>query len=118
MESLFPDLQPDQAPCQGLWDATRQVRTEDPDTSHGAAEQAKGFASDHMKVILGALRRNPAGLTSQEIEEALQPTETPLDYLQIVRRVSDLRIRGEIEDSGERRPTKSNRQAAVWRCRW
>jgi len=118
MESLFPDLAPDKQPCQGLWDATPHVRSSDPDTSIDAARHAGEVAGRHMKVILAALRRNPAGLTSQELELELKSTETPLSYWQITKRVSDLRISGEIEDSGERRPTTSNRQAAVWRSKW
>jgi len=118
MTDLFPDLQPDQGPCQGLWDATRHARTNDPATSQEAAEEAPGLASRHMKIILGALRRNPGGLTSQEVEETLSASQEPLTHAQVWRRMSDLRVRGEVEDSGLRRKTTSNRPSIVWRCRW
>jgi hypothetical protein len=114
---LFPDLPEDPKPCQGLWDAKSHVRATDPDTSVDAAEQAESLSTRHMKIILGVLREHPNGLTSQEIESVLFQSQTPLTHAQVWRRMSDLKLSGDIEDSGLRRPTTSNRQAAVWKCR-
>lgn len=90
--------------------ATTHARTDDVDTSHKAAERAESTAMQHKARVYAALKLG--AFTSQQIAQI-----TGLEYLQVVRRVSDLRNEGAIVDSGERRPTISGRLAAVWKLK-
>ena len=87
--------------------ARTHARRGDIDTSHDAAETIEDMATQHKARVYSALVSGPK--TSQELA-----SHTGLEYLQVVRRVSDLKNDGAIADSGARRPTKSGRQAAVW----
>jgi hypothetical protein len=87
--------------------ARTHARADDIDTSHAAATAAKGMSGKHAAIVLAAIKG--AAMSSQQIAAA-----TGLEYLQVVRRVSDLRNAGLIADSGRRLHTRSGRMAAVW----
>lgn len=89
--------------------ARTHARTADIDTSHDAAESAESTATRHKAMVYAALKMH-GPQTSEQIAD-----RTGLQHAQAWRRVSDLRNDGEVIDSGERRPNKSGRQAAVWR---
>ena len=88
--------------------ALTHARTNDPDTSHDAADAARGLAKHHKAIIVDVLVFE--GLTSAEISE-----RCGLTYWQVTRRVSDLKHDGAVIDSGERRLTPNGRKACVWR---
>jgi hypothetical protein len=89
--------------------AREHAHSDDIDTSHIAAGRAEGLAAQHKAMVYAALvGRGP--LSSQQIAAA-----TGLEYLQVVRRVSDLRNENVVIDSGDRLPTKAGRKAAVWK---
>ncbi len=90
--------------------AREHAHADDIDTSHAAAVRAEGMAARHKEIVYAALKAGP--LSSQQIAAA-----TGLEYLQVVRRVSDLRNDGLVIDSGSRRLTKSGRHAAVWKLK-
>jgi predicted ArsR family transcriptional regulator len=89
--------------------ARTHARGDDLDTSHDAAESAESISKRHKAIVYAALKMH-GPLTSEEIA-----AKTRLEHAQTWRRVSDLRNDGEVIDSGERRPNKSGRQAAVWK---
>ena len=88
-----------------------------PDTSHEAGEWMKQFAlTDACAVfrqIYFAWRRfsehGDDGFTCDEVERALDRT-----HQSISARINELRDTGWIIDSGERRKTRSGRNAVVW----
>jgi predicted ArsR family transcriptional regulator len=89
--------------------AHTHARGDDIDTSHDAAESAESLSTRHKAIVYASLKTH-GPQTSQEIAD-----RTGLEHAQAWRRVSDLRNDGTICDSGERRPNKSGRQAAVWK---
>jgi hypothetical protein len=85
-----------------------------PETSHEAGEWMKQFALTDacavLRQIYFACRRDHGiGLTCDEVEQALDRT-----HQSISARVNQLRDSGWIVDSGERRKTRSGRNAVVW----
>jgi len=91
--------------------AREHAHTNDIDTSHAAAERAEVMAARHKEMVYAALNQQ-GPMSSQQIAAV-----TGLEYLQVVRRVSDLRNEDVVIDSGERRPTVSGRLAAVWKLK-
>jgi predicted ArsR family transcriptional regulator len=89
--------------------ARTHARTDNIDTSHAAAARTESMASKQTAMIHKALDRY-GPQTSDEIANRV-------DLLphQVIKRVSDLRNSGTVIDSGERRPTRTGRLAAVWR---
>lgn len=81
----------------------------DPDTSVEAARAAQGMADQHKAIIWTELLFF-GDMTSQEIADKCE-----LDYHQVARRMSEMKRAGEVQDSGERRPSPSGRRACVWR---
>ncbi len=90
------------------WQHTH-AHTHDPDTSHDAAWQAKGLAARHKHIIATVLLYwGP--LTSTGIAGHCE-----LDYLQVARRIKDLKDDGKVTDTGQRRASPGGRRASVWR---
>ena len=81
------------------------------DTSKAAAEATRPHAAEIRAVVFAYIRdQGERGTTDEEICAALGPDRR--DSLR-PRRV-ELRDSGHIRDSGQRRPTRSGRSAAVW----
>jgi len=74
------------------------------------AARRTGFSGEHKRIVLKVLSSHPDGLTNEEISQ-----KCDLDYLQVVRRVSDLQRDGAVIDTFEQRLNLSGRKAAVWR---
>lgn len=89
------------------------AHTHDPDASHDAAAKAQGLAARHKAIILSVLTISRdfawGGKTSQEIAD-----QCSLDYLQVARRIKDLKNDGKVVDTGQRRASPGGRKAAVW----
>ncbi len=83
----------------------------DPDTSHEAARDAQRLATEHKRIICDTLlfANSWGGLTSNEIAQRCE-----LDYLQVARRIKDLKVAGKVVDTGRRRASPGGRRAAVW----
>jgi hypothetical protein len=98
-----------------LWPATHTHR-HDPNTSLAAAERVEltGAAQRHMEIITNALTRLGGAGTSKEIS-----AESGLEYMQVVRRMSDLVARDVVEDYShmprELRPVRDG--YTLWRLR-
>jgi hypothetical protein len=86
-------------------------RAGSPETAHWAAESMTAIArSIEAQALAAVCRAGADGLTSDEIAE-----EIHLSNPYAARpRVSGLRARNEIVDSGRRRKNASGRSAAVW----
>ena len=86
-----------------------------PETSHEAAAYWDGRAGKPAYRILMSLRaahlRGMVGLTCDQLEQDLHLPHTTCSA-----RVNQLRDEGWIVDSGERRPTRSNQPAIVWKA--
>lgn len=79
-------------------------------TSREAAQSIKDATGNLEKIVLDYLvSQGDYGATDHEIDSALEPESTLRP-----RRVG-LHKKGQVEDSGERRQTKSGRWATVWR---
>ena len=89
--------------------ARDHARTADIDTSHTSAERAESMAVRH-KLAIYAVLKTDGSQTSDEIAR-----KVGLLPHQVIKRVSDLRNEGSVIDSGERRPTRTGRPAAVWK---
>jgi CRP-like cAMP-binding protein len=93
---------------QASLDFTRtHVRTTDPVTSHAAAAQAESLSSKHCKTILGVLTQR--GMTTEQISNYCD-----LDYIQVARRMTDLKRKGLVVDSGLVIENARGRNAIVW----
>ncbi len=90
---------------------TTHARRSDPATSHEAARMAQGLAERHKTIIVNVLHHAgfQSGFTSQEIANCCK-----LNYLQVVRRMSDLMADRKVQDSGQTRPSPGGRRATVW----
>ncbi len=88
--------------------ALTHAHARDPDTSHDAARDAQKLAERHQRTIWTILLFH-GPLTSQEIAERCD-----LDYLQVARRISDLKRADKVTDTGVRRASPGGRKAAVW----
>ena len=93
-------------------DFTREhAHTDDIDTSHIAASRAESMAERHREMVLDCLEDH-GPLASEEIAVRIG-----LSSLQVMKRISDLRNDGVVIDSGERKPTRAGRPAAVWKIK-
>jgi Fic family protein len=89
------------------------------DTSEAAAAAIQPHLSALQAEILETIKRHDQmvwlglpwpGLTCDEIEQILD-----MKHQTVSARILELRRKGLIEDSGERRKTRSGRKAVVWR---
>ncbi len=80
----------------------------DSDTSRMAAESVVSLVRGHEKTVLELLRR--CQMTDDALEEA-----TGLPHQTVSARRNGLVAKGLVEDSGQTAPTRSGRQAVVWR---
>lgn len=102
-----PDLQ--DTPVPGT--VIRMARTEDPSTSHAAANAVQRPMGRIRAAVLRVHQVNRAGLTDAEMVARL-----PDDVLasSATKRRTDLVADGILRDSGKRRPTPSGCLAIVW----
>lgn len=78
--------------------------------SHAAFESIReGRHLDRLRIVGYIAYRGQDGATCDEIEVALR-----LSHQTASARVTEAKARGEIVDSGSRRPTRSGRSAAVY----
>lgn len=86
------------------------ARRQDPDTSHAAAKSVRGKEANRLEsLIVGVLKRYPAGLTSHEIVEL-----TGLTWNTATPRIAPLVRKGFVLDSGKRRKGPTNKNCIVW----
>ncbi len=98
------------APIQPLLDWARDhTRTTDPVPSHLAAESMQASAAQQHLTILGVLRRAGQALTAQGVA-----ARCGLDYVQVGKRMHELRRAGRIRKSGHRYPNPSGRLADAY----
>ena len=93
-----------------LLDDGPRARQSDPWTSHAAAHRAAEFAGTHTDIILACLMRHGP----QTIDEIAK--RTPLNSVQIARRLSECDRRGLAEPTGLCRLSASGRPERVWRA--
>lgn len=88
-----------------------KVGTNHPETSQadGPLPNLGDIARQVFQVIETASQQGQYGLTCDEVESRLQGKHQTISA-----RVNELRDRGWIKDSGERRRTRSGRKAIVW----
>lgn len=94
-----------------LLDDGPRARQSDSWTSHAAAQRVAEFAGSHIDVILACLVRHGP----QTIDEIAK--RTPLNSVQISRRLSECDRRGLAEPTGLCRLSASGRPERVWRVR-
>ena len=94
-----------------LLDDGPRARQSDPWTSHAAAQRATEFAGTHTDIILACLGRHGP----QTIDEIAK--RTPLNSVQIARRLSECDRSGLAEPTGLCRMSASGRPERVWRIR-
>lgn len=88
------------------------ARTADPATSHEAARRSEGNRSRLAPQILEYFEAvGPVGVTDDELHAAF-PSVNPSTVRSSRKR---LQLQGVVEDSGEKRHTRSNSPAIVWR---
>ena len=81
----------------------------DEDTSGAAADSIRPILNHLQEAVLDVLRDAPGGMTCDSVEAALSGRHQTISA-----RVRELVLLGEIEDSGERRKTRSGRTARVY----
>lgn len=81
-----------------------------PTTSRAAAESMKPHVTRIAGFVLERLKMYPQ--TCEEVEKGLGLRRSTASA-----RITELRLKGKIEDAGERRPTESGRKAIVWRVK-
>ncbi len=94
---------------QHAFDFDANARQADPWTSHAAAENVINFGAKHIDIILAALGKYGA-MTIDEIAK-----RTPLNSVQIARRLADCEKRGLAAPTGHVRLSASGRPERVWR---
>ena len=90
------------------WIDTHHHR-DDPSTSERAAASVQTTASKHRSAILSVLYHSPEPLAAEPIADVLS-----LTTLQVMKRISDLRNDGLVEDSGFEHTNRSGRKAVRW----
>ena len=80
------------------------------DTSKAAAKSMEPHVTRIAGFVLERLRMYPQ--TCEEVEKGLGLRRSTASA-----RITELRLKGKIEDTGERRPTESGRKAIVWRAK-
>jgi hypothetical protein len=87
-------------------------------TTGPSKEVAQDIQSDARNVrarVLKTIKDSVAGLTAQEIGLELNPDLSPREAREWVKpRISELRNKGEIRDSGLRRANDSGKKVTVW----
>lgn len=81
------------------------------DTSKEAAAKIKKHVSKLAAEVFQVIKTKN-GLTCDEVEVELE-----MSHQTASARIRELVLAGRIEDSGDRRPTRSNRRATVWKVR-
>lgn len=82
-----------------------------PTTSKAAAESMEPHVTRLAAMVLERLRKcGPQ--TCEQVEIGLSLRRSTASA-----RITELRLKGKIEDTGERRPTESGRKAIVWRVK-
>ena len=77
MTDLFPTLQPDKKPCQGLWDARKAPEPDICEKKHGGAETSQeaytkvDLTKARQEVFEAIRKRGATGATLHEIAEEL-----------------------------------------------
>ena len=80
------------------------------DTSVSAARSISVITSRLQRTVLLAIHEvGPRGLTSQELAD-----RTGIDFGSVQPRTTELRRRGLIQDSGQRRHNRNGKRAIVW----
>ena len=93
-----------------LFDRQTAPYVPESDTSYEAAKRIEpALGRLQAKVLTYLLTNDGKGLTCDEIEEA-----SGLKHQTASARIRELAQKGLIEDSGDRRPTRSGRNAVVW----
>jgi hypothetical protein len=105
--AALPDFQPHE-----------HSRTDDPDTSHAAAQQVVD-APEVQRRVLAIFRLHPAGLTDEQLIDIYQDvhardTRSRESVASPRKRRSDLSNSGLLVDSGARRLLRSGRHGIVW----
>lgn len=88
------------------------ARASDPDTSHTAALSDKTV---DRELVLECLRFHGGWGTAGQVTEWLNQGERQWQRNVVSSRLSQLRRRGLVEDTGERRGGEGNRPTIVWR---
>lgn len=91
-----------------LLEPVLHARTSDPWTSHAAAREIIGTASNHCAIVLQALQHHGSG-TQHEIA-----ARTGLHFSQVHKRLSDLEHDGKARKNGAFRKGPSGRYCLVW----
>jgi len=81
------------------------------DTSQQAAKQIKPAAL-RLRLLAEMRLRGSMGATCDELEQAMG-----LSHQTASARLREMNLKGQVVDSGERRPTRSGRAAIVWCAR-
>ena len=84
-----------------------RARESDPITSWIAADQAKGFANRHARMIIGALQKGPMG------KDGIC-TITGLDGVQVARRLPELQRQGLVCLTGKQVKSLTGRPEREW----
>lgn len=93
-------------------DGEAWARGSDPDTSHDAADDARGERAIKMeRQVYACLVARPNGLTNWEIVEL-----SGLSYHSATPRVKPLRNKNLVYDSGEKRLSPYGKMCKVWRA--
>ena len=80
------------------------------DTSVSAADAIANSSSRLQRTALFAIREvGPRGLTTQELAD-----RTGIEFSSIQPRTTELRRKGLIQDSRQRRPNRNGKRAIVW----
>jgi predicted Rossmann fold nucleotide-binding protein DprA/Smf involved in DNA uptake len=85
------------------------ARSSDPATSHQAAAQAGGLATEHQRLILDALGQGPAGASGIA-------ARCGLSGHQVNKRLTELARAGRIVETGRTVRSASGRGEREWRC--
>ena len=88
----------------------RLARRKDPETSHQAANAAKGLRAAHSERILELLRSGHV-LAAEQLADGLA-----LSPVQVNRRLAELEDSGLIERTDQRHRNRSGRMAVRWRA--
>ncbi len=94
-----------------IFDTAPLARQTDPWTSHAAAARVGEFGASHIDIILACLAKHGP----QTIDEIAK--RTPLNSVQIARRLADCEKRLLAEPTGTCRPSASGRMERVWNIR-
>lgn len=88
------------------------ARGSDPDTSHDAADDARGERAIKLeRQVYACLVARPNGLTNWEIVEL-----SGIAYHAATPRVKPLRRKGLVYDSGEKRKSPYGKECKVWKA--